>query len=222
MLRTTAGHSALLIDGQGHQYHDGSEGTNPSDAMARIVRKRERNSHLTWASDATPAYQLALPDVESVTRTVVMLLRMPAVIVIDKVLKKTAPSTLKARYFGFNIDGKGRVEAQTPRSFALHRPLARLDGVIASPAGTVVETPALPIPEDVARQHPFIEAGTAEASLEPLLVTILTPHRTNDPDARIAWDENEDVYTVTIERSDYGVSCLIYDNGTLPEFEVKG
>ena len=78
MMRTTAGHSALLIDGQGHQYHDGAEGTNPSDARAAIVRQGERDGYLFWASDATPAYQLVLPDVQSVTRTVVMLYRLPA------------------------------------------------------------------------------------------------------------------------------------------------
>ena len=38
LLRTARAHNTLLIDGKGHPYHDGSEGTNASRASARIVR----------------------------------------------------------------------------------------------------------------------------------------------------------------------------------------
>jgi hypothetical protein len=77
-LRTTAGHSALLIDGEGHQYHDGSEGTNASDAYAEIIRVGERTGYLYWVSDATRAYELVDEDVGSVTRSVVVLNDVPA------------------------------------------------------------------------------------------------------------------------------------------------
>ncbi|MEY3774372.1 MAG: hypothetical protein RLZZ129_1152, partial [Verrucomicrobiota bacterium] len=40
ILRLTEAHSAVLVGGKGHQYHDGSEGTNSSWAFARVIDYR--------------------------------------------------------------------------------------------------------------------------------------------------------------------------------------
>ena len=127
VMRLTSGHSAVLIDGEGHQYVDGREGTNSSQAHARIVRSGERATHLFWTSDATQAYQLLMPDVRSVTRTVVMLTTIPAVVVVDKVIKTSTPSRIQARFFGHNNDGNCSIVAEES-GFTIVRPTALLGG----------------------------------------------------------------------------------------------
>ena len=216
MMRTTAGHSALLIDNEGHQYHDGAEGTNPSDAHARIVRKMERDDYLLWASDATPAYQLALPDVESVTRTVILLLRTPAVIVVDKVIKKTTPSRLQARFFAFNMDGKGEAIASGEDSFSIQRPLAYLKGRGISRLNPIAESLKLPIPEETAAKHPFVQVSTQEASKTPLLITVMTPVQNGDNAPNIPWQENDGAHRITVGTQ----QVTVYDKGSLPEIQV--
>ncbi len=50
LLRLTEAHTAVLIGGKGHQYHDGHEGTNASWAEAKIIEYRVGNGH--WSSPA--------------------------------------------------------------------------------------------------------------------------------------------------------------------------
>ena len=221
MMRTTAGHSALLIDGQGHQYHDGSEGTNPSDAVASIVRQGERAGYAFWASDATPAYQLALPDVASVTRTVIMLYATPTILVLDKVVKRTEPSRLQARFFGYNLDGQGRLEADA-KGFHLMRPRAVLNGFAASHGPVAFTVAQLPIPEETARLHPYAAVETEEARLESLLITVLIAERGNSRSAPVQIQrDGEDAFEIVLGRSDrFSARCRITDQGVLPEFEI--
>lgn len=220
MMRTTAGHSALLIDGRGHQYHDGSEGTNPSDAVARIVRAGERSGLFFWASDATPAYRLVLPDVRSVTRTVIVLHELPALVVLDKVLKTARPSRLQARFFAYNLDGEGRVEA-AEKTFRILRPHASLLGVASAVQGIEAHTGRLPIPEERARRHPFIEVSTHEADLESMLITVLLPERgTGGQASALIQAHPGGVHDVDIRHGDRTARCRVFDTGSLPEFEV--
>ncbi len=222
MLRTTAGHSALLIDGQGHQYHDGSEGTNASDAVARIVRRGERSGYFFWTSDATAAYGLVDADVRSVTRTVVVLYALPAVLVFDKVLKDATPSHVQARFFGDNRDGATRLEAGVG-GFRTRRPQARLHAFALAPGGVDVHIGRLPVPEETAARHPFAEVGTREARLDPFLLTVLLPVRDRRPDpAATLQATGAGVYTVEIEQGGRRVRCRVTDAGTIPEFEVTG
>lgn len=130
MMRTTAGHSAVLIDGAGHQYHDGRQGTNPSDAVASIIRTGEREGYVYWTSDATPAYQLVDDDIASVTRTVYVFDGIEAALVLDAVRKKTTPSLIEARFFG---DNRKAVAGQFSTTSGGEKP-------IVSPAGGCVIT----------------------------------------------------------------------------------
>ena len=221
MMRTTAGHSALLIDGQGHQYHDGSEGTNASDAVARIVRSMERDSFFAWTSDATPAYQLVLPDVASVTRTVIVLHELPAVVVVDKVRKTTTPSRLQARFFAFNNDERGRVEAGET-SFRTVRPAAMLLGEAHSADGITVASSKLPIPAATAARYPFAEIATAAESLEPMLITVLLPEQGAGGTASAQFQAPGDREIDIQIRNAGGVArCRIFDTGSIPEFDVS-
>jgi len=220
MMRTTAGHSALLIDGTGHQYHDGSEGTNASDAVSRLVRYGERDSYLFWTSDATPAYQLVLPDVASVTRTIIVLHELPAVVVLDKVVKQTEPSTLQARFFGYNKDGEGRIEA-TDSGFQTFRPHASLKGFAKGSGNVQFETKHLPIADDLAPLHPFAEVATQDARLDPLLITVLLPQKSTDSQtiAQIA-PQGDGTYEINIQQGDKTQRCRVFDTGTIPEFNI--
>src|SRR5690606_30432504 len=69
VLRQTEAHTAVLIDGRGHQYHDGSEGTNASWAFAKVIDYTTGPDWMCVTSDATDAYQLVNPDVTRVRRT---------------------------------------------------------------------------------------------------------------------------------------------------------
>ena len=220
-LRTTAGHSALLIDGEGHQYHDGSEGTNPSDAYARIIREGERDGYLFWVSDATSAYQLVNEDVDSVTRSVVILYDVPAVVIIDKVRKQSEVSGLQARFYADNIDGNATITA-TDRTFILKRPGARIVGMAWATGGDVMRQGRLDIPEERAVKHPFVDVATTGPSLEPLLVTLLLPQRTDMTlsTGRINELENGDV-EVRIQSGLSPAVCRISDSGAIPEFRIE-
>jgi hypothetical protein len=219
MMRTTAGHSALLIDGKPHQYHDGSEGTNPSDAVARIVRKGERAGYIHWTSDATPAYQLVLPDVKSVTRTVVVLHEFPAVFIFDKVLKTAQPSRIQARFFAYNLDGKGGILAES-NGFKTMRPQAKLQAVAAGNSEISVEALQLPIPEENAAKHPFAEVSTQRPRLAPFLVTVLLPERHTAPgaSAQITFG-SDNTYMITLRNAEREMRCRVFDTGTIPEFD---
>ena len=220
MMRTTAGHSALLIDGQGHQYHDGAEGTNPSDATAAIVRQGERDGYLFWASDATPAYQLVLPDVQSVTRTVVMLYRLPAILVLDKVVKRAEPSRLQARFFGYNRDGEGRLEADAD-GFRAWRPRAVLHGFAASQGSVAFAVDQLPIPEETAQKHPFAAVETLEARQDPLRITVLIPEKGTGGNVAAQIQPGADgTFEIRLRHGNRRARCRITDRGTLPEFEI--
>jgi hypothetical protein len=72
-LRLTESHTAVLIGGKGHQYHDGHEGTNASWAEAHIEQYDSTPERTVATSDATEAYKLVNPDVVQVRRTLVFL-----------------------------------------------------------------------------------------------------------------------------------------------------
>ena len=220
MMRTTAGHSALLIDGQGHQYHDGSEGTNPSEAVAAIVRQGERDGYFFWASDATPAYQLVLSDVASVTRTVVVLYNLPALLVLDKVVKHAEPSQLQARFFGYNLDGQGRLEADAD-GFRAIRPGAVLHGFATSHGAVFFQTARLPILEETAQMHPFAAVETQEARKDPLLITVLMPEQGRGGSIT-AQMQRDDVgrFEMVLRHGERRARCRVSDRGVLPEFEI--
>ncbi len=219
-MRLTGGHSSVLIDGQGHQYVDGREGTNASQASASIIRHGERQGYFFWTSDATPAYQLVLPDVQAITRTVITLTDIRAVVVVDKVSKKTTPSTIQARFYAYNTDGNGTTNA-TPDAFTVGRPNARLVGRAASNAG-IAYTAALPdIPPDKAQLYPFADVATTIPSKDVCLVTVLLPSPVQGV-ARSATIKKEPTgYTVRISAGDRSADVRVTDSGAIPEFEIR-
>lgn len=220
MMRTTAGHSAILIDGKGHQYVDGSEGTNSSKAVANIVRSGQRKGYLFWASDATPAYRLVLPDVKSVTRTVVVLYEIPAILLLDKVQKTNNPSRIQARFFGYNNDGKGRITARES-GFTITRPSAQLHGYCFGNNDISVTTNKLPIPKEKADMYPFVEVSTRNAQTESFLISVLLPESGDGEQASVDIQRQKgDRYIVEIRNGNRGATCEIFDTAELPEYKI--
>ena len=219
-MRLTGGHSALLIDGKGHQYVDGREGTNSSQASASIIRRGEREGYFFWTSDATPAYTLVLPDVRAVTRTVVALTGSRAVVVIDKVIKEREASTVQARFYAFNSDGKGSVSA-AKEGFTVTRPYARLAGNAASNAGVRYVSSLPDIPPAVASLHPFADVATGEPAKEICLVTVLLPAPAGGEGGTATVTRDGTRYTVTLSGKSGSARVKIIDSGAVPEFEVE-
>jgi hypothetical protein len=218
-MRLTGGHSAVLIDGQGHQYVDGREGTNASLAQAAIVRKGERAGYLFWTSDATPAYRLVLPDVLSVTRTVIVLTDIPAVILVDKVVKGSLPSTIQARFYTYNNDEKGRV-SRDDAGFSLFRPAACLEGRSASTAGVTYVQGLPAIPPEQARLYPYVDVGTLRPSKSICLATVLLPAPGPTPTGIAEVVATSTGFQAKIARDGKSTVVTITDRGNIPAFEI--
>src|SRR5690606_4175969 len=86
LLRLTEAHNAVLVDGRGHQYHNGEEGTNASLSEAHIVAWNDGGGIVSWSSDATQAYKLVDDDVARVVRSVLFV--KPGLLVIVDGLEK--------------------------------------------------------------------------------------------------------------------------------------
>ncbi len=171
LLRQTEAHSAVLIGGKGHQYHDGREGTNSSWANARVVDYRTGSSWMTATSDATEAYALVLPDAKLVRRTLVFL-KPDVVLLLDRVeLQQAAPVQL--RFQVFNDDNLG-VATASGSSFSIARPLASAQARVYSPNGTATtRVGKLNLPESEGI-FPFAEVESATAQEHTLLTVVTT------------------------------------------------
>ncbi|HNR69395.1 MAG TPA: heparinase II/III family protein [bacterium] len=218
MLRTSPAHNCVLIDGQGHQYHDGMEGTNPSKAEAKILRTDDQGTFHYWASDATQAYALVNPDVESVTRSVIVLLDLPAVVVVDKLIKKHDRSLFSARWHIENQDSEGGAKIDG-RRFVIQRPLARFAGMVAGSENLQVELQTLPIPvgEGV---YPFVEIGTKKKAKSALLLMAGCPLRSDEKIPEINIEKKGDYWRIRISRQGRSAEVKIFDRGAVPEYEV--
>ncbi len=168
ILRLTEAHTAVLINGQGHQYHDGSEGTNASWAFVKVINYATGPGWMRVTSDATDAYQLVNPDVALVQRTLVYL-KPDVLVVLDRVKMKTTPASVQARFQLYNEDDGGRLEIKGSE-FMITRPQASLLGRIGVREGISLRAGRLPLePKDGEQQ--FAEVESAEA-LEHVILTV--------------------------------------------------
>ena len=171
-LRLTVGHSAVLVDGRGHDHHNGAEGTNASQSYARISHHESSDRHALWTSIATQPYRLADLDIKEIVRTVVVLYGEPAVIIVDRFAKWKTPSTFTARFFGYNLD-KALTREVASQGFHVGRPHAHLRADTWSSVGHNVLKGSLDIDPERSADHPFVDVTTAPAR-EALLVTVLS------------------------------------------------
>ena len=160
LLRQTEAHTAVLINGQGHQYHDGSEGTNASWAVATVSDYRTGAGWMSVTSDATDAYQLVNPDVARVQRTLVFL-KPDIVVFLDRVVLTKNPATVQVRFQVNHEDYAAKVSA-TGDTFRIERPHASLLARSAPATGRVVRVDRLKL-EEKDGIYPFAEIADAPA-----------------------------------------------------------
>lgn len=169
LLRLTEAHTAVIIDGQGHQYHDGSEGTNASWARATVTGYTADATRMQVTSDATEAYQLVIPQVQRVDRSLLYL--KPDVLLILDRLRCTRDATLTARFQVFNEDLAAEAKA-TGDSFTITRPFAHLAATVhAHDAPLQVAVDRLDLPDEEG-DFPFIAATSAAATRHALLTVV--------------------------------------------------
>ena len=166
LLRLTEAHTAVLINGKGHQYHDGSEGTNASWAFARVTDFRTGQGWMTVTSDATDAYRLVNDKVVRVERTLVFL-KPDIVIFLDRVALKDASATVQVRFQMFNEDLAANLKVGGDE-FTITRPHASLHGRMASRGGAVLRAGHLAL-EEATGMYQFAEIASPEGSEHEIL-----------------------------------------------------
>jgi len=223
LLRLTEAHNSVLIDGKGHQYHDGSEGTPPSKASASIVRYVDRGELVFWTSDATPAYQLVHPTVTMVYRSVCFL-KPDLVLVVDSVEAST-DVTVSLRFHPDNSDGLATLTVHGS-GFQVVRPKASLTASINGLHGVRVTKGVLDVPAaDLAHLGDGkVEARNRDASYVFVDAEAPAAHRVDLLSVCVAsrgLRESE----IRVERTQRGWSIQtaaggaeVFMTGTVPEF----
>jgi hypothetical protein len=172
LLRLPEAHNMILLDGKGHQYHNGEEGTNESDAHAYITAFNDRGDHVWWSSDATPAYQLVHEGVVRVQRTVAM--AKPDVIVMldEVVLAEEHAKVVSARFFPDHRDGASQIDIdRVARAFVIARPNAALHVSVAG-SGVSLEKDQLDLPDELGA-FPYLEAQSTNPTTRFELLTVM-------------------------------------------------
>ncbi|MBT5901596.1 MAG: hypothetical protein HOH58_05755 [Opitutaceae bacterium] len=203
LLRQTEAHTSVLIDGGGHIYHHGEEGTNSSLAHAHIVAHQVGLSWMTTTSDATEAYRLAGHPVSRVARTVVYL-KPDVVIVFDAIdLVKSLP--VEVRFQAHNRDGKGSVVADAD-GFVIKRPQANLQAVCGGGRPLTISSGKLDLPVDTG-VYPYASV-VASAAREHRILTVGSAHPKSKTAADLSWEHDEGGWTVSGQRD--GVSFRVH------------
>lgn len=168
-MRGTRAHNAVLLDGKGHPYLDGMEGTNDSKAYANILQYEDHGDHVWWTSDASASYILDNYHAHQVLRTVIF--SKPGVIVVmDQVRFRYRAQTVDARFYPDNADGKAGLSTKGNK-FTISRPKAQLHGLVASDTNASPRKARLEM-DDEEREFPCIEVHSEEA-LTHHIVTVL-------------------------------------------------
>jgi hypothetical protein len=168
-MRQTEAHNALTIDGRGHHYVDGTEGTNDSLAYANILHYEDHGEHVWWTSDATPGYLIENYHVHQVLRSVVYA-KPDVIVVMDQIRFRYRPQVIAARFYPDNADGAGGVEVDGDR-FVISRPNAQLHGRFAANTEAVAQTTRLDVPSETG-DFPCVKIAAPEA-LTHHLITVL-------------------------------------------------
>jgi hypothetical protein len=212
LLRQTEAHTAVLIDGRGHQYHDGKEGTNASWADAQIVAYNPTGQHLVVTSDATEAYRLVNPQVDLARRTLIFL-KPEVLLIFDRIRLQSTPARVQLRFQVYNEDGKGIVKI-TKDGFFIERPLANLKGSVVSSNSITLRNGTLDVPEDVGI-YPYLEAETS-AALEHMILTVCTAQEKGKPHGNLAISQKGSIWDITGRHNQRSLAVEITVDNELP------
>ncbi len=217
VLRLTEAHTAVLIDGKGHQYHDGHEGTNASWANAQVIDYKPSSQHLVVTSDATEAYRLVNPQVELVRRTLIFL-KPDVLLFFDRVRLKSTPAKVQVRFQVYNEDGKGLAKIEKS-GFRIERPYASLVGSTRSQNEVTLRTGLHNVPQDIG-VYPYVEAEAKEA-LDHLLLTVCTAQETGKTHGKVAVTMKGSAWNVTGKHNQRKFALEIKVDDDLPVVMIK-
>ncbi len=218
-LRTSPAHNTVLIDGKGHQYHDGSEGTNASQAEANIIRTY-KGEHYAWAiSDATHAYGLVTPNVKNVNRSIVVIPTMRFAVIIDCLQTQEDATDFSARWFVGNSDGKGRIAIDND-SFAFSRPHATLSGACAGSKGVRLRQTIFPVPAE-SGIYPHLDVVSAARGKKVVLVTAVVALQKDETTTTPQIAQEGDTWVINSATPDKRVTITAVTTETYPEIAVE-
>ena len=212
-LRLTQSHTAILIDGKGHQYHDGHEGTNASWAEAKVVDYRPSKQSMIVTSDATEAYRLVDKDVNIVRRTLVFL-KPDVLLLLDRVRFAGTAKPVQMRYQVYNADGKG-TSGIVKNAFEISRPAASLHAMVDGGVKTTVHSGTLPVPE-ANGIHPYVEVNS-EAAIEHLVLTVCTAQETGKNHGQLTVTRKGNVWTIAGKHNALALNVRIDVSNDLPD-----
>lgn len=178
-LRTSPAHNTVLIDGKGHQYHDGMEGTNASLAEAKVVKETKTDYYAIVTSDATQAYQLVNENVKNVNRTLLIMPKEKFIVVVDCLHIKNSIADFKARWFINNEDKKGKIEIYG-KNFVFNRPQAKLVGCCEGSHGVKLFKDNFPVPEEHGI-YPYLDVTSEKPGKKVVLITAAIALKKQNP-----------------------------------------
>jgi len=217
VLRLTEAHTAVLINGKGHQYHDGHEGTNASWAEAKVVHYEPSAKHLVVTSDATEAYHLVDPDVQLVRRTVVFL-KPDILLLFDRIKLGAAKAKVQLRYQVYNADEKGESEIKGT-AFTIKRPLATLQAKTAASTPLSLKSGFHAVPKDIGI-YPYVEAEAGE-SLDHWIVTAMTAQQTTEAQGSVDISSSGSTVTVKVQHNGQSKNVTINVAEDLPTIVIS-
>ena len=216
VLRLTKAHTAVLINGEGHQYHNGSEGTNASWAMSRVTAYRTGPGWMTVTSDATEAYELVTPDVARVDRTLVYL-KPDVLLLLDRVQLKTTPLPVQARFQVYGDDLKAKL-TMDGTTFRIERPAANLQAQVHASGGVTVRPGKFDLTPDHGH-HEFAEVESA-AAIGHTLLTVATVQPTGGTHGTLTVARAGAVWRVTGTHRGQKVDVTLRTAETLPAITI--
>jgi hypothetical protein len=217
LLRQTEAHTAVLIGGKGHQYHDGHEGTNSSWAEANVLEYRPGKGYLVVTSEATQAYRLVNKDVKLVTRTAVFL-KPDVLLICDRVRLSGTPLPVQLRFQVNNEDSKGTVGAQG-KGFEIVRPGAVLRGAAYAGGALLVRTGTLNLPAEYG-VHPYAEVESASA-LDHILLTVCTAQKAGKEQGTLNVRATEKGWNINGSQNGRSINVALVVSSNIPNVVVE-
>ncbi len=216
VLRLTESHTAVLINGKGHQYHDGHEGTNASWAEAQVKQYENGKNHLVVTSDVTEAYRLVNSNVAAVYRTLIFL-KPDVLLLFDRVRMKDAPASVQIRFQSYNEDKNAKLQSGKDE-FTITRPNAALKAKVKSANAFTISTNTLNVPE-ANGIHPYVEVNSKDAK-EHLLLTVCTAQQGTKVHGDLSIKRKEMEWRVTGAHNGQSINVRLVAEKDIPEVVV--
>ncbi len=218
-LRTSPAHNTVLVDGKGHQYHDGKEGTNSSLASAQVVQEKVTENYVSASSDATHAYQMVNPNVEKVIRTFLVIPDLKFLMVLDTLATKHQAADFTARWFVSNEDKKGNITFDQNR-FVFNRPTAKLIGMADGNLKVILSKNTFPVPEEHG-VYPFLDIGSAEQGKKINLLCAMVALKNDEPEPSLSLKHTNNGWRITAAISGKELKIELNCQEMLPEISVQ-